>query len=83
MILIKVVGSERKGRVIENDVKSFVALKSNNVVKNENKDNEKIKQEYSHEEFGEVEKKDLPRIKKIIIKIFDEFMDKCSSCDQS
>ena len=61
----QVVGSERKGRVIENDVKSFVALKSNNVVKNENKDNEKIKQEYSHEEFGEVEKKDLPRIKKL------------------
>jgi len=61
----QVVGSERKGRVIERDVKLFVASKSNNVVNNENKSNEKIKQEYSHSEFGEVEIKDIPRVKKL------------------
>ena len=61
----QVKGSERKGRVIESDVKLFVASKSNNSFDNENKNNEKIKQEYSHSEFGEVERKDLPRIKKI------------------
>ncbi len=61
----QVVGSERKGRVIESDVKLFVASKSNNLVNNENKRNEKIKQEYSHSEFGEVEIKDIPRIKKL------------------
>ena len=61
----QVTGSERKGRVIERDVKLFVASKSNNLVNNENKSNEKIKQEYSHSEFGEVEKKDIPRVKKL------------------
>ena len=61
----QVVGSERKGRVIERDVKLFVASKSNNLVNNENKSNEKTKQEYSHSEFGEVEIKDIPRVKKL------------------
>ncbi len=61
----KVKGSERKGRVLESDVKLFVASKANKLVKNENKDNEKIKQEFSHSEFGEVEIKDIPRIKKL------------------
>ena len=61
----QVAGSERKGRVIESDVKSFVASKSNNLINNENKSNERIKQEYSHSEFGEVEIKDIPRVKKL------------------
>ncbi len=61
----QVVGSERQGRVIERDVKLFVASKSKNLVNNENKSNEKIKQEYSHSEFGEVEIKDIPRVKKL------------------
>ncbi len=61
----QVVGSERKGRVIEEDVKLFVASKSKNLINNENKSNEKIKQEYSHSEFGEVEIKDIPRVKKL------------------
>ena len=61
----QVAGSERKGRVIERDVKLFVASKSKNLINNENKSNEKIKQEYSHSEFGEVEIKDIPRVKKL------------------
>ena len=61
----QVAGSERKGRVIERDVKLFVASKANNLVNNENKSNEKTKQEYSHSEFGEVEIKDIPRVKKL------------------
>ena len=61
----QVMGSERKGRVIESDIKLFVASKSKNISINENKNNEKIKQEYLHSEFGEVETKDLPRIKKL------------------
>ncbi len=61
----QVTGSERKGRVIESDVKLFVASKANNLVNNENKSYEKIKQEYSHSEFGEVEIKDIPRVKKL------------------
>ena len=61
----QVAGSERKGRVIESDVKLFVASKSNNLSNNENKNNEKIKQEYVHSEFGEIETKDMPRVKKL------------------
>ena len=61
----QVVGSERKGRVIESDVKLFVASRSNNISNNETKNNEKIKQDYAHSEFGEVEIKDIPRVKKI------------------
>ena len=61
----QVKGSERKGRVIESDVKLFVASKPNNLVNNENKRDEKIKQEFNHSEFGEVEIKDMPRIKKL------------------
>ena len=61
----QVSGSERGGRVIESDVKLFVASKSNNLVNHENRDNKKIKQEYLHSEFGEVEIKDIPRVKKL------------------
>ena len=61
----QIAGSERKGRVIESDVKLFVASKSNNLSNNENKNNEKIKQEYEHSEFGEIETKDMPRVKKL------------------
>ena len=61
----QVTGSERKGRVIENDVKLFVASKSNTSLSNDNKNDKKINQEYSHSEFGEIEIKDIPRIKKL------------------
>ena len=61
----QIKGSERKGRVIENDIKLFVASKSNNLNNNENKNNEKIRQEYQHSEFGEVEIKEIPRVKKL------------------
>ena len=62
----KVSGIESRGRVTEEDVKSFV-LKKSNQNKNEVqlKENEKIEIEYSHTEFGEVEIKDIPRVKKL------------------
>ena len=61
----KVVGSERQGRVTESDVKLFVASKSNESVKNENRNYETIKQEYSHAEFGKIDIKDIPRVKRL------------------
>ena len=61
----QVIGSERKGRVIESDVKLFVASRSNNSTNSEKKNNEKIKQEYAHSEFGEVIIKDIPRVKRL------------------
>jgi pyruvate dehydrogenase E2 component (dihydrolipoamide acetyltransferase) len=57
----KVLGSERQGRVTEKDIKLFISTKSHENIKKE----EKIKQEYSHSEFGEVEVKDIPRIKRL------------------
>jgi len=61
----KVKGSERKGRVVESDVKLFVASKSKITSNNVNQNKEKINPEYSHSEFGEIEIKDIPRIKKL------------------
>ena len=61
----QVKGSERKGRVVESDIKLFVESKLKNILNNENKNNEKINQEYSHSEFGEVEIKEIPRVKKL------------------
>ena len=61
----QVIGSERKGRVIESDVKLFVSSRSNITSNNETKNDEKIKQDYAHSEFGEVEIKDIPRVKKL------------------
>ena len=61
----KVSGSERRGRVIESDIKLFVSSNLNKKTENINKKQEKIKQEYPHLEFGEIEIKDIPRIKKL------------------
>jgi pyruvate dehydrogenase E2 component (dihydrolipoamide acetyltransferase) len=61
----QVKGSERKGRVVESDIKLFVASKSKDILSKENRNNEKIEQEYSHSEFGEIEIKDIPRVKKL------------------
>ena len=61
----QVIGSERKGRVIESDVKLFVASRSNNSTNSEKKNNENIKQEYAHSEFGEVIINDIPRVKRL------------------
>ena len=62
----KVLGSERDGRVVEDDIKKFVALKSNNNTEfvKEKKPN-KIKNEFEHSDFGEIEIKDIPRVKKL------------------
>ena len=62
----KVLGSERDGRVVEEDIKKFVALRSNNKVEVvEEKKSNKIKNEFEHSDFGEIEIKDIPRVKKL------------------
>ena len=58
----KVLGSQRKGRVTENDIKFFISTKFNKPLKDDNK---KIEQEYLHSEFGEVDVKNIPRVKKL------------------
>tara|TARA_Y100000996_G_scaffold408073_1_gene386540 strand:+ start:531 stop:1460 length:930 start_codon:yes stop_codon:yes gene_type:complete len=64
----KVTGSERQGRVTESDIKLFVSNKSIQKKEVQTKNEEKIKLEYSHSEFGEIETKDIPRVKKLSAK---------------
>jgi pyruvate dehydrogenase E2 component (dihydrolipoamide acetyltransferase) len=55
-------GSQRAGRINEEDIKIFVKNSlSGNVVKKK----QTSLQEYSHSDFGEVDKKTLPRLKRI------------------
>ena len=61
----KVPGSERQGRVTESDVKLFVATKSDKSFKDQNTTEQKVELEYSHSDFGEVDIKDIPRVKKL------------------
>ncbi len=58
----EVLGSEKDGRVVEDDIKKFVSLKS---VNNKEIKPSKIKNEYEHAEFGKIEIKDIPRVKKL------------------
>ena len=61
----KVKGSERDGRIIEDDIKLFVSAQSNQNEVIHSKKNENNKLEYAHSEFGEIEIKDIPRVKKL------------------
>ena len=59
-------GSQRLGRIIEHDVKKYVSEKINlDLQPDVNKKISKIKNDYNHSNFGEIEVKDIPRIKKI------------------
>jgi len=55
-------GTERKGRITEHDVKKYI---TNKLSAESAKPSKKIKSEFNHSEFGEVEIKDIPRVKKI------------------
>jgi pyruvate dehydrogenase E2 component (dihydrolipoamide acetyltransferase) len=59
-------GTERQGRVTETDIKNYI---SNNqkasLDRKEEKSPKKINLEYAHSEFGEIETKDMPRVKKL------------------
>ena len=63
--ITQVMGSEKDGRVIEDDIKKFVLSNPKNI--NEIKDDKtnKIKNEFEHSYFGEIEIKDIPRVKKL------------------
>jgi pyruvate dehydrogenase E2 component (dihydrolipoamide acetyltransferase) len=64
----QIVGSERNNRVTEEDIKYFVASRTFKNEKSEiieEKKTKKIVQEYSHSEFGEIEIKNIPRVKKL------------------
>jgi len=61
----KINGSLRQGRVVESDVKNFISSKFNKLTDVTEAKPKKIKSEFSHSDFGEVEVKDMPRVKKL------------------
>ena len=61
----EVLGSEKDGRVVEDDIKKFVSLKSVNNKEIKEIKPSKIKNEYEHADFGKIEIKDIPRVKKL------------------
>ena len=64
----QVIGSEKDGRVIEDDIKKFVSSKSKNNFKEKDIKPNKIINEFEHSDFGEIEIKDIPRVKKLSAK---------------
>ena len=64
--LSEIQGSERAGRVTKEDVKEFVRNKISNPTPTQTEPVKKvIKNEFEHHEFGEVEVKDIPRVKRL------------------
>ena len=63
----QIKGTERKGRITEEDIKNFISNQLNetkNFTENEQSSN-KVKSEFNHSDFGEIEIKDVPRVKKL------------------
>ena len=60
-------GTERKGRITEEDVKKFInnQLKEPKNTQGNSPTINKTKNEYNHSDFGEVEIKEIPRVKRI------------------
>ena len=61
--VVQIPGSQRAGRISEDDVKNFI--RSQVSINNGTIEKKTFKEEYSHEEFGQVEIKDIPRVKKL------------------
>ena len=61
----QVSGSQRGGRVVEDDIKNFISSKMINVSEIKESQSNKIKNEFEHFDFGEIEIKDIPRVKKL------------------
>ena len=61
----QVAGSEKDGRVVEDDIKKFVSSKPKIVEEKKESKPNKIKNEFDHSDFGEIEIKNMPRVKKL------------------
>jgi len=61
----KISGSKRLGRVIESDIKNFVSSQINKTSELKKVETKKIKSEFLHSDFGEIEIKEIPRVKKL------------------
>ena len=63
--IAQVEGTEKDGRVIEDDIKKFVSSKPKIISETKDDKNNKITNEFEHSDFGEIEIKDIPRVKKL------------------
>ena len=61
--LYQIHGSQREGRVSENDVRSFIKESLSGEIA---KKRTVTPQEYEHSEFGEIDVQPIPRIKKLL-----------------
>ena len=61
--VLEIPGSQRSGRVSEEDVKQFV--RSQVTVNKGTVEKKEYKEEYTHEEFGQIELKEIPRVKRL------------------
>ena len=61
----KILGSESGGRIVEEDIKNFVSLNINKKAYHEEDMKKKIQSEFEHSDFGEIEIKDISRVKKL------------------
>ena len=59
--IYQIQGSQREGRISEEDVKSFIKESISGKIEKK----QAISKEYDFSEFGEVEIKSIPRVKKI------------------
>ena len=59
----QISGSERQGRVIEDDIKIFISSKIKKT--SESVKPIKMTNEFTHSDFGEIQVKDFPRVKKL------------------
>ena len=60
--ITEIEGSERLGRITEEDIKNFV---NKNLKKTQIKDDIKVNSEFNHSDFGDVEIIDMPRVKRL------------------
>jgi len=63
--IYEIPGSERSGRVTRDDVKDYIKYKLTNAPVMSNQEKIIVKNEYEHSEFGAIEVKDIPRVKRL------------------
>ena len=62
--IAEIPGTERAGRVTKEDVKTHIKNKLNNIA-TPSQNKKIIKNEYDHHEFGGIETRDIPRVKRL------------------
>ena len=63
--IAEIPGTERAGRITKEDVKVYIKDKISDNTTSSKKDKKIVKDEYEHHEFGKVEIKDMPRVKRL------------------